>query len=157
MTFSSRRTEREEIDSFSNRFEHPWTEHDIREASRYFMEPVGDIHSFEFYDPAHSRVSSYEFNNGWSGVRELVFVFGYPTPRRDELLGATTTFVFSRLTEAADQRFPRRAQRQHRGIERVDVRDASEHIDTGRFNARRAELFPAYKRFLEANGLQHRL
>jgi hypothetical protein len=43
------------------------------------------------------------------------------------------------------------------GVERVDVREAYDRIDTGHFNARRAELFPAYKRFLEANGLQHRL
>jgi hypothetical protein len=42
-------------------------------------------------------------------------------------------------------------------VERIDLRDVYSRIDPDQFNDRRAELFPAYRRFLETNGLQHRL
>jgi len=42
-------------------------------------------------------------------------------------------------------------------VERIDLREIYDHIELDAFNTRHAELLPAYKRFLEMNGLRHSL
>jgi polysaccharide pyruvyl transferase WcaK-like protein len=74
------------------------------------------------------------------------------------LLAGTPAFVFCHDTRTREMsEFLGVPSASIEAVERIDLREVYNRIDPDQFNARRAELFPAYKRFLEANGLQHRL
>jgi Polysaccharide pyruvyl transferase len=130
----------------------------LEKLSSYFVDSIPDVDSLRIWAKVHSRV--YWSVEQWiDDMRELDFVVGTRFHgAMAALLAGTPAFVFCHDTRTREMsEFLGVPSASIEGVERVDVREAYERIDTGRFNARRAELFPAYKRFLEANGLQHRL
>ncbi len=74
------------------------------------------------------------------------------------LLAGTPAFVFCHDTRTREMsEFLKVPSVGIEEVERIDLREIYDHIELDSFNQRRAELLPAYKNFLDKNGLQHRL
>jgi Polysaccharide pyruvyl transferase len=124
----------------------------------YFADCIPDVESLKTWAKDHSRV--YWSVEQWiDDMRELDLVVGTRFHgAMAALLAGTPAFVFCHDTRTREMsEFLGVPSASIDVVDRVDLREVYDRIDPDRFHARRAELLPAYKRFLEANGLQHRL
>jgi polysaccharide pyruvyl transferase WcaK-like protein len=134
------------------------TDEALEVLSRYFADSIHDLNSLKVWAKDHSRV--YWSVEEWiDEMRELDLVVGTRFHgAMAALLAGTPAFVFCHDTRTREMsEFLGMPSASIEVVERIDLREVYNRIDPEQFNARRAELFPAYRRFLKANGLQHRL
>ena len=150
-------TEREEmiVASGTNDSE---TDEALDRLSRLFTGFIDDVDSLKLW--AHDHLRVYWSVEHWiDDMREFDLVAGTKFHgAMAALLAGTPAFVFCHDTRTREMsEFLGVPSASIEVVDRIDLREVYDRIDPSRFNARRAELFPAYKRFLEANGLRHRL
>jgi len=130
----------------------------LEKLGAYFADSVPDVKLLKTWAKEHSRV--YWSVEQWiDDMRELDLVVGTRFHgAMAALLAGTPAFVFCHDTRTSEMsEFLGVPSASIEAVERIELREVYDRIDPDHFNARRAELFPAYKRFLEVNGLQHRL
>ena len=134
------------------------TDEALEKLGRAFADFIPDTQSLKTWAKDHSRV--YWSVEQWiEDMREIDLVVGTRFHgAMAALLAGTPAFVFCHDTRTREMsEFLGVPSANIQDVERIDLREVYDRIDPAEFNARRAELLPAYKTFLDANGLQHRL
>ena len=130
----------------------------LEKLSHVFADFIPDARSLKSWAKDHSRV--YWSVEQWiEDMRDIDLVVGTRFHgAMAALLAGTPAFVYCHDTRTREMsEFLGVPSANIRDVDRIDLRDVYDRIDPSEFNNRRAELLPSYARFLEANGLQHRL
>jgi hypothetical protein len=130
----------------------------LETLSSFFAGEIADSDSLKTWARDHSRV--YWSVEQWlEAMRDLDLVAGTRFHgAMAALLAGTPAFVFCHDTRTREMsEFLKMPSAGIEEVDHIDLREIYDHIELDAFNARRAELLPAYRHFLETNGLRHRL